>query len=163
LNAADLEKHPIFLGLGSNIEPAKNLPAAIKLLQQYVLVEAVSRAWETPAVGSKGPDFLNAAALIISPYQPEALKNRVIRIVEKQLGRVRSLDKNAPRPIDLDILLVDGIVVDPCVWEHAFLAVPLSDLIPEYRNPETGETLAQVALRLSRTTRIFARPEVLKL
>jgi 7,8-dihydro-6-hydroxymethylpterin-pyrophosphokinase len=68
------------------------------------------------------------------------------------LGRVRTENKYAPRTIDLDILVVDGAVCEPQIWSQAFLAIPLSELLPDYLEPETGETLSQVSTRLKRET-----------
>lgn len=122
-------------------------------------VAAVSQVWKTPAVGPAGPDFLNAALCVWSPFPPEVLKTEILRPIETRLGRRRTANKYAPRPIDLDILMVDGQVYEMQVWEQAFLAVPLADLLPDYANPRTGETLAQAAARLSRGLAVETCPE----
>jgi 2-amino-4-hydroxy-6-hydroxymethyldihydropteridine diphosphokinase len=151
----------VCLGLGSNIDPQEHLPRALELLSKYAAIEAVSTAWETPAVGNHGPDFLNAAVLVRTPLPPELLKSQVIRHIEKELGRVRTANKNAPRTIDIDILLVDHQVIDPDLWTQAYLAVPVAELLPDYPSGERGETLAQVAHRLAQITSIRPRPDVL--
>lgn len=158
---AQLSPHRICLGLGSNIEPAKNLPYAVELLCHVLEVEAVSSAWETPAVGTPGPDFLNAAMLVHATCSAEDLKYQFIRKVEARVGRVRTGDRNAPRPIDIDILIFNGVLLEPQLWEHAYLAVPVAELLPDYVSPETGETLAQVAERLACDTCIQPRRDVL--
>ena len=61
--------------------------------------------WETPPVGSRGSNFLNAALLIRTTLTSGLLKSLVLRPIEIQMGRVRTANKNAPRPIDLDILV----------------------------------------------------------
>jgi 2-amino-4-hydroxy-6-hydroxymethyldihydropteridine diphosphokinase len=150
------------LGLGSNIEPYCNLPRAVELLERQVKLVAMSRAWETPAVGQPGaPDFINAALLVRTSLSPLELKSRVIRPIEAELGRVRTEDKNAPRPIDIDLLFYDGEVLDPEIWRQAYLAVPVAELFPTLIDPETGDTLAQVAVHLARQTRFEPRPTVL--
>jgi len=159
LNANEQAEHQVFLGIGSNIDPQENLPKAVELLASLVRVEAVSQVWRTTAVGGKGPDFLNAALEIRTPLQAEALKREVLRLVEAQLGRVRTEDKYAPRPIDLDILIVDSMVFDAQIWEQAFLAIPLADLLPGYTNPTSGETLSQAAIRLAQGVLILPCPE----
>jgi 2-amino-4-hydroxy-6-hydroxymethyldihydropteridine diphosphokinase len=161
LNAAGVELHQVILGLGSNINPYENLPRAVDLLCEQVTILAISRAWETPAVGNPAPDFLNAAIQVLTLLPPEELKQRVIRPIETQLGRVRTADKNAPRPIDIDILAYDGKILDMLVWEQAYLAVPLAELAPGYTHPETGESIASAAVRLARLTRFEPRPTVL--
>lgn len=88
--------HSVYLSLGSNVEPEANLPKAIELLSQYGRVQAVSDAWESLAVGSSGPNFLNASVHLLTDIEPSELKSRVARPIETALGRVRTEDKNAP-------------------------------------------------------------------
>ncbi len=51
------------------------------------------------------PNFLNAAVLIETDLTAAELKEQVLQVIERELGRVRTADKNAPRTIDLDIAL----------------------------------------------------------
>jgi 2-amino-4-hydroxy-6-hydroxymethyldihydropteridine diphosphokinase len=149
-----------YLGLGSNIEPEKNLPGSIGLLRQHVHLNAVSAVWETPSIGEAGPNFLNAVICIGSELQPEGLKSRVLRPVEAQLGRVRTSDKYAPRPIDIDILVVNGKVYSDDVWNYAHLAIPLAELLPKLTHPESGKSLAAAAEQLRNATKIRLRPDI---
>jgi 2-amino-4-hydroxy-6-hydroxymethyldihydropteridine diphosphokinase len=149
------------IGLGSNISPERNLTRAVDLLCQYLIVEKVSTAWETPPDGLKGANFLNAAVQVSTQLSPGLLKNLVLRPIEVRLGRVRTANKYAPRTIDLDILVYDGRTLDPKIWSLAFLAVPLAEIIPGYRNPETGEPVEEAAARLVQLTPVRPRPEVL--
>lgn len=151
----------VFLGLGSNINAEQNLPQAVRLLNQAVQIEAISTAWHTPSVGAPGPDFLNAAVFIRTRQSSPALKKNVIREIEAQLGRKRTHDKNDPRTIDIDILIFDNQIIEPEIWERAYLAVPLAELAPDLRNPDSGESLRSAAERLSRHTQIKPRPRVL--
>jgi 2-amino-4-hydroxy-6-hydroxymethyldihydropteridine diphosphokinase len=134
--------------LGSNIQPEVNLPRALALLQEEVDILRISSVWETAAIGSDGPDFLNLAVLANTSLEAAVLKARVLRPLEAELGRVRSTDKYSPRPIDLDIIVFDGLPVDDLLWTHAYRAVPVAELLPDL--PSTsGETLAQTAERLA--------------
>jgi 2-amino-4-hydroxy-6-hydroxymethyldihydropteridine diphosphokinase len=160
-NARPYEEHHYCLGLGSNILPEKNLPAAVKMLRQFMVIEAVSTAWETPAVDSVGPDFLNAAVLVRITCSMERLKSQFLRRIETFLGRHRTRDKNAPRSIDIDVILCDMELLQPQIWTRAYLAVPIAELLPGITHPETQETLAQVAQRLAQNVSIKPRPEVL--
>lgn len=153
-------KHLAYIGLGSNISPDQNLVRGIKYLRQYVNVLSYSNVWETAPVPAIGPSFLNAAVLIETLLTPNLLKFIILRRIEVQLGRIRTYNKNAPRTIDLDILIYDDQLMDPKVWTHAFVAVPLSELIPNFTNPATGETLKLAAERLARETKVGLRPEV---
>jgi len=149
-----------YIGLGSNIKPPENLIYALQKLAEHVYVEEVAKTWESPAVGSHGPNFLNTAAAIRTQLPPELLKTLVLRRIEQELGRVRTANKNAPRTIDLDILVYDECILDPHVWTDAFVAVPLAELLPNLQHPETGETLAQIAQRLYAHTPLTLRPEL---
>jgi 2-amino-4-hydroxy-6-hydroxymethyldihydropteridine diphosphokinase len=155
-------RHPkkAYLGLGSNIDPAINIAGALEMLGRHLTIEEVAQTWETAAVGSHGPNFLNTAAAVHTQLPPELLKSLVLRRIERELGRVRTANKNAPRTIDLDILVYEGQVLDPKVWTYAFVAVPLAELLPGLRNPETGETLEQTAKRLADGARLTSRPDI---
>jgi 2-amino-4-hydroxy-6-hydroxymethyldihydropteridine diphosphokinase len=107
-----IKVHQVIIGLGSNISPAENLKSALYLLGQYAPIEAISEVWQTRAVGSRGPDFLNAAVVISTSLSYDDLRNQILRPIENLLGRVRTKDPNAPRTIDLDILIVDGELID---------------------------------------------------
>jgi len=155
-----LSIHNIYISLGSNIAPVENLPRAFSLLRKYVAVELVSGVWETPPADSEGPNYLNAVALIHTDLALLQLKHQVLRRIEADLGRVRTSDKNTPRPIDLDIILVDGKIIDPIVWTRAFVVIPLAEISGDILNPETGETIADVAMRLMFDSEIKARPDV---
>lgn len=151
------EFHHAYLGLGSNIDPAENLLKAAAALGCSLQVQAFSSVWETPPVGGKGANFLNAVLSVYTPLALEALREQVLRPLEARMGRVRTADPNAPRPIDLDVLLYDGRVIEPEVWEQAYWAAPLAELLPELAHPESGETLAQVARRLGASTALCRR------
>lgn len=146
--------------LGSNIDPEQNLLRAVDHLERMFPLEGVSEVWETPAVGSDGPNFLNAAVVIHTSLEALELKQKVLRPLEAHLGRVRTPDKNAPRTLDIDIVAWNDVILDHDVWRHAHLAVPVAELLPCYQSDETGEYLEQAASRLSTTTPIRARPEI---
>ena len=147
---------PVLIALGSNIEPVKNLPRAILLLNRECPVEAVSPVYAAEPVGSpEAPMFLNAATRIRTSLSPRDLKYGVLRPLEEELGRKRSADRYAPRPIDLDIAIFGSLVVDdpdrglvipdPEIATCAHLALPLADLEPHFRHPASGDTLAELA------------------
>jgi 2-amino-4-hydroxy-6-hydroxymethyldihydropteridine diphosphokinase len=142
------EYHLAYLNLGSNIQPETNLPKALKLLSEYGEILKVSNVWESEAVGTEGPNYLNACAKFMSIFTQTGLKDKVISPIEEQIGRKRSEDKYAPRTIDIDIVLFDERPVNHDFWKLAFVVVPLAEIYPEYRNPETGETVSEIATRL---------------
>ncbi|MBU1865284.1 MAG: GTP cyclohydrolase I FolE [Actinobacteria bacterium] len=151
--------HRVLVSLGSNIEPAHHIPAAIELLEEDECfnVLAVSRIYRSAAVGPAGqPEFHNAAVLIETGLEPLALRTE-LRRVEAVLGRERTGDKYAPRTIDLDIVMIEGMateiegagIPDPDIARFAHLAVPMADIAPEWPEPSTGFTLRQIADRLA--------------
>ena len=157
---ADLASAPsrAFVTVGSNIDPERNLRAAVQLLgaHEQVSVVATSPVYETAPVGKTDQaDFLNAAVLVQTTMTAESLKKNVLSSIEQQLGRVRTSDRNAPRTIDLDIALYNYDILeigsrhipDPDLLTYAHVAVPLADLAPYYVHPETGETLEEIAGR----------------
>ncbi len=155
-----MPEHSVFVSLGSNIRPAENLAAAVRLLRERCRVVAVSAVYRTAPQGDPAQaDFLNAAVKLQTTLTPETFKTEVIGDIECALGRVRDpLNKNAPRTIDLDISLWDDSVFDygekpwhvpePDIVRFAHVAVPLAELAPDYVHPETGQTLAQIAAGL---------------
>jgi 7,8-dihydro-6-hydroxymethylpterin-pyrophosphokinase len=66
---------------------------------------------------------------------------------------VRTENKNAPRTIDIDIMLFNDDVLhvgrrripDPEVLERPFVAIPLAEIAPDYVHPETGRSLTEIA------------------
>jgi 2-amino-4-hydroxy-6-hydroxymethyldihydropteridine diphosphokinase len=154
--------HLVYIGLGSNIEPEKNLPRALDLLCEHMELEAVSMVWETPPEGLKGRNFLNAVVRAKTQLSRGILKSLVLRPIEIRLGRKRTANKYSPRTIDLDILVYDDQVVDRNIWEQAFIAKPLSELLPDLTHPVTGMSLQEAAQILASDVNIKPRPEVLR-
>ncbi|MBN1995549.1 MAG: 2-amino-4-hydroxy-6-hydroxymethyldihydropteridine diphosphokinase [Anaerolineae bacterium] len=148
-----------FLSLGSNIHPEENLAKAVEMLARAGKLVAVSPVWETLPWGvAEQPNFLNAATVVETNYPPETFKHKIIRRIEDKLGRVRNGDKFGPRPIDIDIMLFNDQIFDldnrhipdPEVIERPFVAIPLAQIAPDYRHPETGQTLRDIARRFDR-------------
>ncbi len=151
--------HQACLLLGSNIQPERNLLLAVNLLKEQLEVVRVSSVWETPAFGSEGPNFLNAAILARTHLEAKFLKDQILIPIETRLGRVRTANKYAARTIDLDLIIFDGRLLDPALWQHAHRAVPVSEVLPAYTS-ESGETLKGAASRLASTASIRLRPDV---
>jgi 2-amino-4-hydroxy-6-hydroxymethyldihydropteridine diphosphokinase len=151
--------HQVCLLLGSNIESEINIPRAILLLNQDLTILKTSSVWESAAENCCYPDFLNMAVLIATRLDASQLKEQVLRPLEARMGRVRTSDKNASRPIDIDIILYDGQTIDPTLWQHVYQAVPMAELLPGYLSPG-GETLKDAARRLAQSVPIKVRSDV---
>lgn len=160
IDRARVDMNPVnrvFISLGSNIDPERNLFEAVRRLAAYCRLLAVSPVYETQPVGTLDQgNFLNAAALIETDLTAMELKTDVLRAIEQELGRVWTEDKNAPRTIDMDISLFNDQVLDlghrhipdPEILEYLHIAGPLADLSPEFCHPETGQTLQAIAQSL---------------
>lgn len=108
-------------------------------------IVARSHVWETaPVGGPPQPEYLNAAVLVDWPGAPIALLDALMAI-ERDLGRVRTVP-NAARTIDLDVLWIDGAIIDeprlvvphPRLRERAFALAPLVEVAPDAADPRTG-------------------------
>lgn len=150
-----MRRRRALIALGSNIDPEHNLPAAAALLAAHPGVEvlAASGVYESPPIGRPGdPCFHNAALAVVTSLDPTPLRAELRRI-EAELGRVRSDDRYAPRPIDLDLAAYEGFagevegsrVPDPEIPQRAFLALPLAEVAPEWTDWALGCSLAEIA------------------
>jgi 2-amino-4-hydroxy-6-hydroxymethyldihydropteridine diphosphokinase len=155
------ESHQAYLSLGSNIQPEVNLIRAIELLASYGQVERISQAWESESVGAEGPNYLNACVLLSTPYRRTELKEQALLPIEKTLGRRRTANRFAPRTIDIDIIVFDGISCDDKYWTQAFVVVPFAEICPDFQNPLLQESILETARRLRQQVWMEARPEVL--
>ncbi len=143
----------VYVAVGANIEPESSIPAAFERLAGRVRIRATSTFYRTAPVGrTDQPPFLNGVWQLDTEVAPRPLKFEILRGIESELGRRRSKDRNAPRIIDLDIVLYDRMVIDepglrlpdPDIRERAFVAVPLLELAPGLALPDTGEPLADL-------------------
>ena len=147
-----------YLGLGSNVGDSEgHLRAALRLLPDHgVEVLAVSSTYVTEPVGEilDQPDFLNAAVRIVTELEPEELLDACKR-VEAERGRHFDLPRHSPRPLDVDLLLLDEIelVTDrltlphPQVRNRRFVLAPLLELDPNLTLPD-GTVLADALAAL---------------
>ena len=156
------DSHRTYLSLGSNIQPERNLVQAIDLLQNYGKLEKISNAWESESVGAEGPNYLNACVLLVTSLSQTALKEQALLPIELELGRQRSADRFAPRTIDIDIVIFDGVLCDDKYWEQAFVVVPLAEIYPDYQSPLRHESIRETATRLRQTIWLETRPNVLR-
>jgi 2-amino-4-hydroxy-6-hydroxymethyldihydropteridine diphosphokinase len=137
------------VGLGSNVgDRLDYLSRARAGIAAFATELAASSIHETAPVGgpSQG-DFLNAALLVEFAGAPRALLDALLGL-ERELGRDRSEDavRWGPRVIDLDLLLVVGVVLDepgltvphPRLHERAFALVPLLEVLPDAIDPRTS-------------------------
>lgn len=137
----------VVIGLGANLgDPSTMMREATRRIEAIAPVLARSTMWRTaPLGGPDQPDYINAALMASWSPDPIELLDALMTI-ESALGRVRSVP-NAPRTIDLDILWIEGSVIDhprlvvphPRLAERAFALAPLLEIVPDAIDPRTGE------------------------
>lgn len=143
----------VFLAVGSNIDPERNILEALQRIQRHARVTGVSTLYRTePLDRPDQPPFLNGVWRVATPTPARTFKFDGLRRIEQELGRVRTADKHAPRTIDLDIILYGHAVIDepdlripdPELRRYPFIFVPLLELAPDLVLPDTGERLATI-------------------
>ncbi|MBR5134318.1 MAG: 2-amino-4-hydroxy-6-hydroxymethyldihydropteridine diphosphokinase [Clostridia bacterium] len=129
------------LGLGGNIgDMPAHIDAALDALGRLPLTRVVresTRIVTAPVGYTDQPDFLNSVVEIETALSPRALLGACLGI-EATIGRVRTF-QNAPRVIDIDVLLIEGfesdapelIVPHPRMFEREFVLAPLRELFPD--------------------------------
>lgn len=128
------------VALGANLgDAAHTLHAALDALAQVpgVKLQKASSLYCTAPVDSSGPDYVNAVAEIATRLAPHDLLS-ALQVIENAHGRERPY-LNAPRTLDLDVLLHGPLTIDtptltiphPRMWQRAFVVVPLAEIAPQ--------------------------------
>lgn len=148
----------VYIGLGSNIEPERHLPAAANLLREALGLLALSPVYRTPPWGlTEQSDFMNAVAAAETSLAPLELLD-ALRGIEARLNRERSL-RWGPRTIDLDLLACGDRVLrherlqlpHPRLHERAFTLKPLCDLAPGWVHPLLGRSAMDLLAALDQS------------
>ena len=142
------EKASVFLGLGSNIEPEKNLSLALSELRRLYGDLDVSSVYRSAAAGFDGDDFLNLVVGLRSNEEPAEICD-VIERLHNLAGRERNSEKWESRPLDIDLLLYNDLIIDERpvriprddILKYSFVLRPLAELAPDLVHPVTGKTI----------------------
>lgn len=129
-----------YIALGANLGQAREtVRQAIQTVAALPGVELrrCSSLYRTAPVDASGPDFINAVIEVATTLAPHDLL-AALQEIEQVAGRERPY-RNAPRTLDLDILLYDDQVIDsaaltiphPRMTERAFVLVPLAQIAPQ--------------------------------
>ena len=160
-----------YIGIGSNLgDRLENLRAAVSKLTRIGEVIRTSPVYETTPVGLREqPLFLNAVVEVATGFAPQGMIDELLRI-EKELGRDRNHNQqDAPRIIDLDLLLLgDAISSDsvarvphPRMHNRKFVLQPLSDLTPELVHPVEEQTIDELLHELDSDEQVTVFAETL--
>lgn len=146
----------VAVALGSNLgDRERALTGAIAALGAVVGSIRTSRFYETPPIGvSPQPDFLNGALVGTTRGSARDLLDTLLAI-EARFGRQRP-HPGAPRTLDLDLIFYGSRVIDepglvvphPRFRERRFVLEPLADIAPEWIDPVTHLSVAQLLARL---------------
>ena len=129
-----------YVGVGANLgDAAGTVRSAIDALGRITAsqVSAVSGLFRTGPVESSGPDYINAVVEVTTALTaPELL--HCLQAIEQRAGRERPY-RNAPRTLDLDLLLYGSARIDspalcvphPRMTQRAFVLYPLAEIAPE--------------------------------
>ncbi|HEY3676074.1 MAG TPA: GTP cyclohydrolase MptA [Candidatus Tumulicola sp.] len=133
--------HEVYAGIGSNLgDRQANILAALQRLRARCAVTAVSAFYASPpAGGATGPEYLNLAVALQTALDRDAFE-AFARDVEASVGRANAPVRLAPRPIDIDVLAIDGEIVREALEERAYDAAPLAEIAPHLvRRRDFGE------------------------
>jgi 2-amino-4-hydroxy-6-hydroxymethyldihydropteridine diphosphokinase len=130
----------VFVGLGANLGDALDtVGAAFDALDALADTRCVARSslYRSAPVDGDGPDYINAVAELRTRQPPMQLL-RSLQAIEQRFGRERPY-RNAPRTLDLDLLLYGQRRIDsaalqlphPRMAQRAFVLLPLSEIAPE--------------------------------
>ena len=149
----------VAIALGSNLgDSYRILTEAIVFLGNVPGLQVLQHSpwYRTAAVGPPQPDYLNGCILLNTDRSPHHLLH-ILLDTEQRFGRVRR-ERWGPRLLDLDLILYgeeqintpDLQVPHPRMRERAFVLVPLADIAPQWVDPVTGQTIAELAAMVDR-------------
>ena len=147
-----------YIALGSNQDNRfEYLQKSIELIFEKIgEITAISRVYETPAVGFEGEDFLNACITIKTRFSAEkVLKN--LLLIEKELGRIRSNSGYQNRTLDLDLLFYEDLILNsdfltiphPRLENRKFVLQPLADIAADLIHPIYHKTVQELLEKTS--------------
>jgi 2-amino-4-hydroxy-6-hydroxymethyldihydropteridine diphosphokinase len=143
-----------FLGLGSNIDPERNIPSAMRSLAADYPGAGFSPVYRSAPVGFEGDAFINLVARVETDRDPLSLKV-ALTALEDAHRRDRSAPRWSSRTLDVDILLYDDLWLrspeleiprEEVTW-MAHVLRPLADLAPGLRHPVLHCTMAELWAR----------------
>jgi 2-amino-4-hydroxy-6-hydroxymethyldihydropteridine diphosphokinase len=154
----------VFVAVGSNVEPERNLAkAAGELAREFPAIE-FSPWYRNKAVGFEGDDFINFVVAFETDLPVHDVVTK-LRAIEALCGRPPGAPKYAPRAMDLDILLYGDLIHDepglklprPDLLKRPFMLGPAADLAPNLKHPTENATLSELWQRFDPAAHLMTR------
>ena len=120
------------IGLGSNINPQNNIRLARdKISSEVTLIKSSKLVYTEPVGYLEQDNFLNGALLVETDLEIESIV-KLLKKIEIELGRKKTLNRNGPRTIDLDLLIWNDQIIDSDVYSRSFLKESILELLPDF-------------------------------
>jgi len=141
----------VYVAIGSNVAPERNLARAVAELARAFPGARFSSWYRNRAVGFEGEDFINLVAAF-DTGRPVHEVLETLHAIEALCGRTRAAPRWAPRAMDLDVLLYGSLVCDepglklprPDLLKRAYMLGPLAELAPEVVHPTAHLTIGEL-------------------
>ena len=146
--------HQVFISIGSNIDPLKNIDK-VKILLNDLFECTFSGLYETVAEGFEGDDFVNCVVGFKTDITPTKL-NENLKDIEKNMGRTDGQKGMSNRIIDLDLILYGDLVLNDKnlslpsddIEKYSFILEPLVEIAGDIKHPVSKQSFKSLLLEL---------------
>ncbi len=146
--------HQVFISIGSNIDPLKNIDK-VKILLNNLFECTFSGLYETAAEGFEGNDFVNCVVGFKTDITPTDL-NDILKNIEKNMGRTDRQKGMSNRIIDLDLILYGDLVLNDKylslpsddIEKYSFILEPLVEIAGDIRHPVSKQSFKSLLMEL---------------
>ena len=146
--------HQVFISIGSNIDPLKNIDK-VKILLNDLFECTFSGLYETAAEGFEGDDFVNCVVGFKTDISPIKL-NENLKDIEKNMGRTDRQKGMSNRIIDLDLILYGDLVLNDKnlslpsddIEKYSFILEPLVEIAGDIKHPVSKQSFKSLLLEL---------------
>ena len=146
--------HQVFISIGSNIDPLKNIDK-VKILLNNLFECTFSGLYETAAEGFEGNDFVNCVVGFKTDIAPADL-NDILKNIEKNMGRTDRQKGMSNRIIDLDLILYGDLVLNDKylslpsddIEKYSFILEPLVEIAGDIRHPVSKQSFKSLLMEL---------------
>tara|TARA_X000000368_G_C22899494_1_gene653419 strand:+ start:309 stop:758 length:450 start_codon:yes stop_codon:yes gene_type:complete len=146
--------HQVFISIGSNIDPLKNIDK-VKILLNDLFECTFSGLYETVAEGFEGDDFVNCVVGFKTDITPTKL-NENLKDIEKNMGRTDGQKGMSNRIIDLDLILYGDLVLNDNnlslpsddIEKYSFILEPLVEIAGDIKHPVSKQSFKSLLMEL---------------